>query len=137
PWSRASRMVSGSCKLRREMTGEVPMFRSHGSRVALAAVVFIGGISSADAFRFQQHKYHAGHGPNAITLGDFNNDGKIDIAAANACGDKLCETNGVAKVLLNNGDGTFSRGPSSQSADSGSSVALTAADFDGDGNLDL
>src|SRR5205823_1830571 len=36
-----------------------------------------------------------------------------------------------------NGDGTFANGGSSQSADSGSSITLTAADFDGDGNLDL
>jgi len=104
---------------------------------ALATVVVLGSAASADAFRFQQDRYHAGHGPNAITLGDFNNDGKIDIVAANACGDRLCQTNGVVKVLFNNGDGTFSAGPSSQSADSGNSIALTAGDFNNDGNLDL
>jgi len=103
----------------------------------LSTGVLLATLSSAHAFRFQQHRYHAGHGPNAITLGDFNNDGKMDIAAANACGDKLCETNGVVKVMLNYGDGTFARGIQSQSADSGSSVALTAADFDNDGDIDL
>jgi hypothetical protein len=103
----------------------------------ITAVALIGSISAADALRFQKSKYHAGHGPNAIALGDFNNDGKPDIAVVNACGDKLCETNGVVKVLLNNGDGTFTGGPSSQAADSGNSLALTAADFDNDGNLDL
>ena len=113
------------------------MSRRNVSCAALAAVVFLGVISSADAFHFQQHRYRAGHGPNALTLGDFNNDGKPDIAVANACGDKLCETNGVVSVLLNNGDGTFADGIQSQSADSGSSIALTAADFDGDGKLDL
>src|SRR5438477_326720 len=124
-------------KVRPANTGEVRMSRKASACIVLGAVFLFASLSSAAAFRFQQRKYHGGHGPNALTLGDFNNDGKIDIAAANACGDKLCETNGVVKVLLNNGDGTFSRGPSSQSADSGSSVALTAADFDGDGNLDL
>jgi len=107
------------------------------SGAAIAAVVLIASISAADALGFQKSKYHAGHGPNAITLGDFNNDGKPDIAVANACADKLCETNGVVKVLLNNGGGTFTGGPSSKSADSGNSLALTAADFDNDGNLDL
>lgn len=106
-------------------------------RIILVAVALIEGISDAQAIGFEKSKYRAGHGPNALTLGDFNNDGKPDIAVANACGDKLCETNGVVKVLLNNGDGTFAEGPSSQSADSGNSLALTAADFDNDGNLDL
>ncbi len=107
------------------------------SRAAIAATVLFGSITAADGLGFQKNKYHAGHGPNAITLGDFNNDGKTDIAAANARGDKVCETAGVVKVLLNRGDGTFTGGPSSQSADSGNSLALTAADFDNDGNLDL
>ena len=106
-------------------------------RAALGALILLGSLSPATAFRFDQHKFRAGHGPNALTLGDFNNDGKLDIAVANACGDKLCETNGVVKVQLNNGDGTFTNGGSSPSADSGNSLALAAADFDNDGNLDL
>lgn len=104
---------------------------------ALAMSFLCGGFASGETFHFKQHRYRAGPGPNALTEGDFNNDGKPDIAVANACGDLRCETNGVVKVLLNNGDGTFTPGKKSRSADSGSSLALAAADFDGDGNLDL
>lgn len=113
------------------------MSRKALTLASVNAIILLAGMSSAEAFHFQQSRYHAGHGPNEIVLGDVNNDGNPDIVAANACGDKLCGTNGVVKVLFNNGDGTFSRGPSSQSADSGSSIALTAADFNNDGSLDL
>src|SRR5262245_30687887 len=56
-----------------------------------------------------------------VAVGDFNGDGKPDLAAEN--GD----------VLLGNGDGTFQAAQSF--AESGSSV--TAADVNGDGVLDL
>ena len=114
------------------------MFPVRISRMALSAAVLAAAHIRKRIPFSAEVACHAGHGPNALTLGDFNNDGKPDIAVANACGDKLCETNGVVSVLLNNGDGTFAqRTISSQSADSGNSLALTAADFDNDGNLDL
>jgi len=66
--------------------------------------------------------------PVGIVSADFNGDGKLDLAAANAA------TNTVS-VFLGNGDGTFQthmdfpviQGPRS----------LTAADLDGDGKTDL
>jgi len=54
-------------------------------------------------------------------IGDFNGDGKLDIATGGA-------------VLLGNGDGTFSLAPNSSGS---GAMAIVAADFNGDGKLDL
>jgi hypothetical protein len=64
----------------------------------------------------------------AMTVGDFNHDGKADLAVVNNL------TNNVS-ILLGNGDGTFHIG-SFAPVDQGP-VAVTEADFNGDGNLDL
>src|SRR5258707_13934946 len=65
-----------------------------------------------------------------FVLGDFNRDGKPDIAIAGGL-----SGSGQVSVLINNGDGTF-QNPASYSI-SGNVQALAAADLDADGNLDL
>src|SRR5205809_6285131 len=42
-----------------------------------------------------------GSGPASVAVGDFNNDGKLDLAIANA-------NDNTVSVLLGRGDGTFS-----------------------------
>ncbi len=66
--------------------------------------------------------------PLSITVGDFNNDGKLDLATAN-------QTSRDVSVLLGNGDGTFQ--PALASAAGLASFALATGDFNGDGKLDL
>ncbi|PYN06158.1 MAG: VCBS repeat-containing protein, partial [Candidatus Rokuibacteriota bacterium] len=61
-----------------------------------------------------------------IAVGDFNGDGKLDLAAASP------ESNTVS-VLLGNGDGTFQ--PAVDSPGRGTPIAV--GDFNGDGALDL
>lgn len=65
--------------------------------------------------------------PDSVTTGDFNHDGKLDVAV----GIKFSG----ATVLLGNGNGTFQ--PGTYYATNGGGDQIMAADFKGDGNLDL
>jgi hypothetical protein len=71
-----------------------------------------------------------GNQPAAITAGDFNNDGKLDLAIANY-GD------GTITLLLGNGDGTFAPASGSPYTVGAGPSQIVAADFNGDGKLDL
>lgn len=65
--------------------------------------------------------------PVALTVGDFNHDGRLDIATAdNSVG---------ASLLLGNGDGTFQ--PYKLLGSSSGPTWIASGDFNGDGNLDL
>jgi hypothetical protein len=63
-----------------------------------------------------------------LAVAEFNNDGKLDLAIVN-------HSSAVLSVLLGNGDGTFR--PPINTAILPRALALAAADFDADGNMDL
>lgn len=65
--------------------------------------------------------------PGPLIVGDFNNDGKLDIAVGGLDNQSLA-------ILLGNGDGTFA--PAAYVFDGGGS-SLVSGDFNGDGNLDI
>ena len=84
---------------------------------------------------FQTSVYYAtgsGTGPAAVAVGDFNHDGKLDLAVANfACGSPC----GNLAILLGNGDGTFKAAVNY--ATGAQPISIAVGDFNHDGNLDL
>jgi uncharacterized protein (DUF2141 family) len=79
----------------------------------------------------------AGEGPVSLAVGDFNGDGKLDLAVADWGSNFYGGTsNGTVTILLGQGDGTFV--PASSSPTVGLiPVSVVTGDFNGDGKLDL
>jgi hypothetical protein len=69
-----------------------------------------------------------GTGPSAVVVGDFDRDGKLDIATANQ------SANGIS-ILLGTGDGGFD--PPASLSSAASAADIVAGDLDRDGWLDL
>ena len=68
-----------------------------------------------------------------LTVGDFNGDGKLDVAVTGYVGSEQ----NVIQILLGNGDGTFTKGQTITLPINVSASSITTADFNGDGKLDL
>jgi hypothetical protein len=65
-----------------------------------------------------------------IVAADFNGDGSIDLAVVN-------EVNNTVTILLNNGSDMFTPGPGSPFPAGTVPLSIVAADFNGDGFVDL
>jgi hypothetical protein len=72
--------------------------------------------------------FSAGSGPVSVVTGDFNGDGRLDLAVTNGSGN--------VSIFLGNGDGTF-QSPVNYAVGTGPGLGIAAADFNGDGKLDL
>lgn len=88
---------------------------------------------------FQAHQeFTTGDEPAQVVFGDFNSDGKIDLATVNACGDDPnCgrTSSATVSILVGNGDGTFQ---SHVDFPAGFEPGqLVTGDFNGDGRADL
>ena len=103
------------------------------SRLCFAAVLcLLPGFQSVaqNGIFVVPPQYAAGVGPLAVAVGDFNGDGKPDLAVSNNCAGGC----GTVSFLLGNGDGTF-QPPVDYPV--GSPAGLAVGDFNGDGKLDL
>jgi hypothetical protein len=84
---------------------------------------------AGDTDLFKEHvMYDVGVRPRTAALGDFNRDGRLDLAVANNQSDDL-------SILLGNGDGTFRKATTLPAGRS--PLAIAAGDLNHDGTDDL
>jgi len=91
-------------------------------------VVYFQIINPAKSVSFNSSTFSTGQEPYALASGDFNGDGKLDLAVANVTGQTV-------SILLGKGDGTFQT--QKEYAAGYAPIALAVGDFNGDGKLDL
>jgi uncharacterized repeat protein (TIGR01451 family) len=98
--------------------------------IGLVLLISLGYPTTSGAVDFAQAKtYPVGTSPSAVVVGDFNGDGKLDLAVVNS------GSNNVS-ILLGNGDGTFQ---AAKNFDVGGAdpTSIAVADLNRDGKLDL
>ncbi len=121
-----SKSVCGYCKTNQPWASRLRAFP------VLWALIFFSSYLYPQSFGCfgAPASYGAGSNPRAVVFGDFNKDGKLDMATA-GFGNSIC-------ISLGNGDGTFQNAHCYGSGlEAFTSNSLAVADFDKDGNLDL
>ncbi len=110
-------------------TGEIRLQGGFGLNGSLA--IHIGGsgpkLVGTGTFAAAT-SFSTGNYPNAVSTGDFNSDGVLDLVTADTF-------DGTASVLLGVGDGSF--GAATSFAVGNASYSVSTGDFNGDGVLDL
>jgi hypothetical protein len=85
-------------------------------------------LGNGDGTFKSQVQYKTGKGTVAVSVGDFNRDGKLDLAVT-------ATNDSAVSILIGNGDGTFQ--PYVEYQTGAAPVGVTTGDFNGDGVLDL
>jgi hypothetical protein len=91
-------------------------------------VFYFPVISATSTYNAAQIATTVGNGPLDLAAGDFNNDGKLDLAVANV-------DDSTVSILLGNGDGTFQ--PQTTLSSFVEPFGIAVGDLNGDGNPDL
>ncbi|HEX7896058.1 MAG TPA: Ig-like domain repeat protein, partial [Terriglobales bacterium] len=85
-----------------------------------------------------QANYGVGIAPSSIAVGDFNGDGKLDLAVGSPISGVSLNAQSEISILLNTGSGGFSAGSSLGIGPLESvPTSIVASDFNNDGRLDL
>ena len=106
-------------------------------RIALPVLFLITGCCVSVVAQFETRSSSLVSplpGPVSVATGDFNHDGKLDVAVASSYV-KAGQYSTQVQVLLGHGDGTFRPAVNYSVGEAPQSVAV--ADFNKDGNLDL
>ncbi len=93
-----------------------------------AAVAVLCPVAEAQVYLFGLADFQASNNPSGVVIGDFNGDGRPDMAVSDS-------QNNLVTILLGSANGGFVAG-ATYSMGSGAS-ALAAEDFNGDKKLDL
>jgi hypothetical protein len=111
------------------MTALLPSRPDALGQVAVTVTNPDGNTASRwDLFSYYAPWFVVGAQPSSVVAGDFNGDGKQDLATANS-------GSGNVSILLGDGRGYFA--PANNLAVDAAPLALAAADFDGDGTDDV
>ncbi len=115
--------------------GPIGCSSSAGNGVAIAATVVIEALESrlclsASFTAAPGSPFSVGTDPHIAAVGDFNGDGKLDLAVTNANDNTL-------SILLGNGSGGFTPAPGSPITVGTGPLSVATGDFTSDGNLDL
>ena len=102
--------------------------------IPFLVLAFTHGATAATLSFKPAVNYTVGANPIAIATGDFNGDGKMDLAVV-ASGDPATGQGGGVSILLGNGDGTF--GGATNLLPDKHPGSISVADFNGDTRLDL
>jgi hypothetical protein len=106
----------------------------HTISILVGALLAFSASAAATVSFHPERNYAVGTNPKVVAVGDFNHDGKRDLAVVNY-GDPTTGDNGSVSILFGNGDGTFQAAKNITIGKN--STSLVAGDFNADGNDDL